>query len=473
MGKTYTDADLKRILGANRADSPIIDQKMQEAYAEIRKRGNKSNIRKINVIEEKDVQTQGSGRYSTKTSSVWKKAGGGFGAAAAVFILAIIFCAANPSLASEIPVLGSIFSKMQGIFTFGGIPEDEITYLQEEQTAGAGGAEGMGNVSGTSIGQMMQEQSIGAGELWESSETPDNTSMSRYQATDRGLTVTLTEYYASNQAIFIGVKVESEEAFPEMANFSNYQLLQLYTTETYSFRDVGNEEITYFRDLEGQLEDENTFVGVMRIDYDSIRMDYRKYDAAVAEADAKGEPYPEINDDTYADWIREYEIPDSFQMQLQIDGFRIYPYQQETGVEPYKVKGTWTILDTLDIRQSSTNSAVIRIDETNEEGIGLEYIELSPVELTLHMLQNGDRLTFAVVFDKDGRRIRHGGTNAYDLAIYGHDISVITIYVCDYDEYMDELKGIGLQQGDAVFQEVLEERSLYKKTIDTTQYLQD
>lgn len=35
---------------------------------------------------------------------------------AAAFVLAMIFCAANPSLASEIPVLGSIFNKMQGIF---------------------------------------------------------------------------------------------------------------------------------------------------------------------------------------------------------------------------------------------------------------------------------------------------------------------------------------------------------------------
>lgn len=449
MKRAYTDADLKQILSANRKDSAVIDRKMQDAYAEIRHRSNKNKVK------------------------AWKKVIGGFGAAAAAFILAVIFCTANPSLASEIPVLGSIFHKMQGIFTFGGIPKEEITYLQEEQTAGADESESRGNgsPSPSSIEQMMQEQSAGAAEIWETSETPDNASQSRYQAADQGLTVMLTEYYASNQAVFIGVKVESDEAFPEMVTFPvdpHYQLLQLYTTETYSFRDEAD-TVNGFRHLEGRLVDEHTFEGVMRIDYDSIRMDYRKYDAACAEADAKGELDTMMDADVRDDLITEYEVPDSFQMQLQINGFRGYVSTDVQEEEDYRVKGTWTIQDMLDIQQSSENSAVIRIDETNAEGIGLEYIELSSVELTLHLIQNGDRLTVAVAFDKDGRRIQNGGTNFHALAIFGHDISVINVYVCDYDEYMDELKGIGLQQGDEVFQEVLEERALYKKTIDIAQ----
>lgn len=447
MKRVYTDADLKQILSANRKDSAVIDRKMQDAYGEIRRISKKNKVK------------------------AWKKVIGGFGAAAAAFILAVVFCAANPSLASEIPVLGSIFNKMQGIFTFGGIPQDEITYLQEEQDAGVDESESMDSRSSSSIGQMMLEQSVGAADIW---ETSDNTVQSRYQAADQGLTVMLTEYYASNQAVFIGVKVESDEAFPEMVTFAadpHYQLLQLYTTETYSFRDEAD-TVNGFRHLEGRLVDEHTFEGVMRIDYDSIRMDYRKYDAACAEADAKGELDTMMDADVRDDLITEYEVPDSFQMQLQINGFRGYVSTDVQEEEDYRVKGTWFIPDALDIRQSTENSAVIRIDETNAEGIGLEYIELSSVELTLHLIQNGDRLTVAVAFDKDGRRIQNGGTNFHALAIYGHDISVINVYVCDYDEYMDELKGIGLQQGDEVFREVLEERALYKKTIETTLYLQ-
>lgn len=445
MKKVYTDADLRRILGARKADSTIIEQKIQEAYAEIRKSSN--------------------AKTGQRTGRIWKRTVGGFGAAAAVFVLAMIFCAANPSLASEIPMLGSIFNKMQGIFTFGGIPKEEITYLQDGEPEGADAGENMsGGASGGTVSQGLAESTgiFGAS---------NDTSLSRYQATDQGLTVTLTEYYASNQSIFIGVRVESEKAFPEMATFGSehYQLLQLSTTETYSFRDEGA-EIRGFRDLEGRLTDEYTFEGVMRIDYDSIKMDYRKYDAAVAEADKKGEPYPEINDETFSDWIDEYEVPDSFRMQLQIERIRGYVLAEEQveDDQDYRVQGTWMIPDTLNIQCSSTDSAVIRIDETNGEGIGLEYIEISAVEMTLHPIQNGDRAVVAVALDKDGRQIRHGGTNGNELAIYGHDISVIIVYVCDYYEYMDELKGISLQQGYEAFQEALEERALYKKTIDTT-----
>lgn len=280
----------------------------------------------------------------------------------------------------------------------------------------------------------------------EVSETSDDTTLLRYQASDQGITFTLTEYYASNQAVFIGVRIENEEPFPEMANFGGrdgYQLLQLMTTEMYSFRDEGNEVVTGGRNVEGKLEDEHTFVGIMRIDYDSIRIDDRKYIAAYEEAEAKGEPLPWIDAETYDLYIDQYEVPDSFQMQLQIDSVRAYPDTEgQDGLDDYRIKGTWTIPNTLDIQQSAQGSTTIWINETNAEGIGLEYIEISPIELALHPIENGDRLCIAVAFDKDGKWLQNGSTNFYELAIQGHDISVITVYVCDYDEYMDELKGI-------------------------------
>ena len=43
------------------------------------------------------------------------------------------------------------------------------------------------------------------------------TEPAQYQVSDQGYTITLTDYYATNQAIFLGVKMESEEGFPEMS----------------------------------------------------------------------------------------------------------------------------------------------------------------------------------------------------------------------------------------------------------------
>lgn len=428
MNKTYTDADLKRILGSDRKKSEIIDRKMQEAYREIRLKGKEHE------------RMRNSGWHTIGMGRIWKKAAGGFGAAAVVFLLAIVFCTANPSLAAELPVVGSIFAKVQEIFPFGRIPEENITFLQEDGKAGT------------------------------DNDVPysDNA-----KAFDQGITFTLTEYYASNQAVFLGVRVENEEFFPELVYLNEpdkFQLLQLTTTETYSFRAEGNKVVYGARDLEGRLLDDHTFEGIIRIDYDSIRADDRKYIAACEEAEAKGEPLPAINAENYDFYVNEYKIPDSFQMQFQINSFWGYTVQEDgEGGERYRMKGEWVIPDILKIQQSTQGSDTIWINEVNEEGIGLEYIEISPIELTLHPFENAGGLCIAVAFDKDGRWMESGSTNFYELATTGHDISAITVYICDYDEYMDELKGIVIKQGDAAFQAVLEERALYKKTIETMQ----
>ena len=61
-----------------------------------------------------------------------------------------------------------------------------------------------------------------------------------YQAQSQGITITFTEYYASNQAVFVGVRIENDEEFPEFATMGdgNYQLIQVSTQEEYSFRDT-------------------------------------------------------------------------------------------------------------------------------------------------------------------------------------------------------------------------------------------
>ena len=475
MKKTYTDADLRRILGADRADSAVIDQKMLEAYEEIRQRGKKGSNTNINLNKNR---VQNGNRHHSDTGRSLKKASGGFGAVAAAFVLAMIFCAMNPSLAEEIPVLGSIFNKMQGIAKFGGAPEDEIIYLQEEEKyTDVEETENIGNPGSTTVGQVTQEQTAGAANIWEASETSDNTVLSRYQAADQGLTVTLTEYYASNQGISIGVRVENEEPFPEMAVMlaePRNQLLQLSIMETYSFRDEGDRVVNGFRNMEGRMVDEHTFEGVMRIDYESIKKDFRKYNEAVdewdnresEEADEKGESYMEISDDL----IEEYEIPESFQMQLEIQNFRIY-----TQEEKYIIRGRWTIPATLEIRQSTKDTATIWVNETNEYGWGLEYVEISPTEVTIHSIKPEGSLSFAtpIVLDKNNRPLVFD-TNGNQFGTYGRDISVITVYVCD-DEIDLINQAAYLPDGtldDDLYAELLEEKAQYKKIIDITQYLE-
>ena len=478
MRKTYTDTELRQILGTDRADSAIIDRKMQEAYEEIRRRSNKDKIIDISTVKGKGTSVRKSKKHSRNKGRILKKTVGGFGAAAAIFLAAIIFCAANPALAEEIPVLGSIFNAMQGLVTFGGVPEDEITYLREEQSAGADEAGNIGNSGGTTIGQVMQEQNVGAANVLEVPEESDQTASTQYRATDQGLTVTLTEYYASNQGISIGVRVESEEPFPEMAVMlaePRNQLLQFSTTETYSFRDEGDRIVSGFRNLEGKMVDEHTFEGVMRIDYESIKKDFRKYNEAVDKWDyegyedalEKGEPYTEISDDL----IEEYDVPESFWMRFAIQNIRIYTYE-----EKYIVRGDWTFPTTLEIRQSTKDTATIWVNETNEYGWGVEYVEISPTEVTVHAIQPEGSLSFAtpVVLDKKNRPLVFG-TNGNQFGTYGRDTSVITVYVCDdrinlikSDAYLPDGK-----LDEELYAELLNEKAQFKKIIDITMYLQE
>lgn len=63
------------------------------------------------------------------------------------------------------------------------------------------------------------------------------TEPAQYQVSDQGYTITLTDYYATNQAIFLGVKMESEEGFPEMsADSDGKSQIMIATLEEYSFR---------------------------------------------------------------------------------------------------------------------------------------------------------------------------------------------------------------------------------------------
>ena len=287
-----------------------------------------------------------------------------------------------------------------------------------------------------------------------------------YRDQYNGITITFTEYYASNQAIFFGVCIESEEAFPAFAVMgdTDYQLIQANTKEQYSFR---NTEVGGVRNIEGRLEDAHTFAGIMRVDYDSINIDDSKYEAACREAEEKDEELPAVTEETWDLYMDRYEVPETFEVQIKIESLWGYCREEidaENGNQ-YKVRGSWEF-SPCRIEKSIADIQTIQVGKVNEQGIGLDMIEISPVELTLHTIEPANRLTFAVALDKEGKKLASGSSNAYELATTGHDISTVTVYICDYNEYMDEIKAYALED-DKKFRNMLEERALFKTVVDT------
>lgn len=463
--KIMHDNELRRILGANLEPSRIIDAKMEEAYRMIR-----------------NADTGQGGSFATGNKMI-RNVLVGLGSAAAVFALMVTFCVMNPVLASEIPILGGVFSRIADLFSFGQLPEEDTVALYQ---AGGGVPADQGS----------------AGENAPGDQRVTDTAV--YQQTSGDITVTLTEVYASNQAVFIGVNVKNEQEFPQMALFADgTQILSAETVESYSFRP---DTIQALRSIEGRFADAHTFDGIVRIDYSEIDADESRYqqmlDGAGITPEDISQPGNEalwLTDENYEQYIDHYDIPETFTMKLDISaivGSLAEPLPREGGksgeelermtdeewqaymeslpqewydypnkYEHWWQEGSWSY--DLTVTQKDGASRVIEVNRTNEAGIGIRSIELSSVEMTLNTIEGAD--TIAVALDADGNQIENGSSNMYELAIAGHDISSVYIYICDWDEYMDEIKGYRIpgNHPDKSFQEVLEERALFKTVVET------
>ena len=484
--RKYSDDDLRNILGTASIQNQVIDTRIRETLESIRQERAETAAREEKSDKHRAVPTWNkqirNGKYTVRKKQVhdknhtarknqvhgknhtaWQKLAYGLGTVAAVIIVSIGICVANPSLAADIPILGNIFAKVQEVFPFGRIPEDETTRLYDENVRTPQTAIEKSNLMVGGDPNIIDEA---AGSETDTSGESMKDEGFIYRDQDNGITVTFTEYYASNQAIFFGVCIESEEAFPAFATMgdTDYQLIQARTEEQYSFRDtiVGG-----FRNIEGRLEDAHTFAGIMRVDYDSINVDDSKYEAACREAEEKGEELPAVTEETWDQYMDRYEVPEEFAVQIKIESLRGYCREEidaENGNQ-YRVRGNWEF-PSCKIEKSTADVQTIQVGEVNEQGVGLAMIEISPVELTLHTIEPANRLTFAVALDKDGKKLASGSSNAYELAIAGCDISTVTVYICDYDEYMDEIKAHALED-DGKFREALEEKALFKTVVDT------
>ena len=77
--------------------------------------------------------------------------------------------------------------------------------------------------------------------------------------------------------------------------------------------------------------------------------------------------------------------------------------------------------------------------------------------------ERAEKGVFVVVLDADGQLLPNGSSSYADTyAINGRDVSKVYVYVCDYVEYMDDIKGY---RNDTDFKKILDERALYRKEI--------
>ena len=133
----------------------------------------------------------------------------------------------------------------------------------------------------------------------------------------------------------------------------------------------------------------------------------------------------------------------------------------------WSLTGDWNFH--VDVEVDHTKTVTKEVNDIDENGLGVISATRTPFELSV-VTEMGSGLYFAAVLDADGDLMSEYGDSTGTLAIQDHDVSKIDVYICDYDEYMDELKGYYWngnveESGYATFKELLDARALHHTEI--------
>ena len=418
----------------------------------------------------------------------WMKIGGRIaGGMAAVLAVGFIFCAVNPVMAKNLPVVGGLFEILQDNVSFFGDFSEHATTLEAVDTTET-------DTEGNPPEDTEAEQDM----------TKDDTA---YTKTADGLTITCSEVYANSQAVYITMQLKSEQPFPKTETLaeSGTPVIDLDMTGSVDF----NQEADPIIDgqVEGQFLDDNTYACIFRYDLAQAAKDYTEYIEKYNEMtqqvmDEMGITQADLDDQTdegyalleefinkvserggaYQKYIKDIEIPDTFNLHLDISKVRGLEadyewseaddenYGRDAGY--YKYEGDWSFDIPVTVDDSRTE--VLELNDTNDAGIGLKSVIRSPYELTVNELykEGSNSDCFMVALDANGNTLPYNEStgNCNNFAIQDRDISTVDIYFLDYIQYMDELKGQQnfdnpTKEDGQKWKKLLEENAKYHKTL--------
>lgn len=383
----------------------------------------------------------------------WMKIGGRIaGGAAAVLIIAFVFYMTDPVMAKNIPVVGGLFETLQNNVSFFGDFADHATTLEA--------------VDGVETEENSQDS------------TAANAADTAYTKTADGLTITCSEVFANSQAVYMTMQFKSDTPFPqtETRAESGTPIIDLDMTGGVDFNPDADPSID--GQVEGQFLDDNTYACIFRYDLAQVAKDYTEYNEKYDEMtqqvlDEMGITDADLSDETdegyalleeyvdkiserggeYRNYIKNIEIPDTFNLHLDISAVKgmeaDYQWSEDdfakygTDVGYYKYEGDWSFDIPVTVDDSQTE--VMELNDINDAGIGLRSVIRTPYELTINELyeEGSNSDCFMVALDANGNKLPYNDSvgNCNIFAIQDRDISTVDIYILDYIQYMDELKG--------------------------------
>lgn len=375
---------------------------------------------------------------------------GAIAAAALVIVCAGVLFVSDPAYAARLPLIGRIFSMVQEKVSYKGDFSDGAKVYVEE--AGKDAREGTGNTSRGNTTQASEENGA---------KNSEGKSSGQYIQTSNGLTVTVSEANCTEQALYLALCIENEEDFPadfiKTKNMDgyvlDYDILHLTTESYYDVPGMGKKErgaangysAPYY--IEGNFVDARTFTGIIRVALeDDLMSSGRAVNRDTAENDA---------DLIWTDRVEE--LPDQFTYYLEISDIygELMEYEEmqardpETGemitvpdVVMKHYEGTWNFA--IEVSKNRADTQTVQVNKTNEDGVGIASVEKTAFEISAKILlpEGAEEYDYVIaILDADGKRMDSQGENAEVFSTYGRNTDTVYVYVCDYMQFMDELKG--------------------------------
>ena len=493
----------------------------KDTYSEENRKVESLEINKYSQDDREFADNSNSTRSHRKFKTIYKTVLG-MTAAAAVFSAV---CITNPAFAENIPLVGNVFERIGNSLGFSGDFSKYATPLEDENSSTEVGSTQNEKEQNTSSDNMNTNAT-------ESDNKENENTDSKWSQTYNGTTLTVSEVYCNDTALYISLIISMEEKIPNtLLTEDGTPWINLNNGSIWMKCDFNDGDMLVNAPLDGQLIDDHTFAGVLRIDNTEFTYDFageqrfneawekfwkekgiddvynatnEEMAAAIGIEDAENVT---IEDAIAAgapdekDYLKEIKVPDQFTMELsfpQIVGMlpeeetttpeipqelrderdqavadaglneddyeNFTEEQQETlrlidqemynkytklypdvNKHPNKYENWWVDGDwdfTIPVEKNDAQTVTKEIQAVDSEGNGVTSLTKTPFEITMN--ESGDTADyFPVILDADGKPMSFGkftGT-ANTVAISDRDISTVYVYLCDYIEYMDELKG--------------------------------
>ena len=390
----------------------------------------------MNGVDEKLIADCDTFYENSKVTKIHKSKFYLISSIAAILALSVfsLVCISHPAFAKDIPLVGNIFSQLGYKLGFGGEYDNYATPISSDETG-----------QGTSL-----------------SDTAD------------GNTLTLQDIYCDEKSMYISVEVKSKDSFPidQMYTIGDIYRFDISDSKVnYSFVTDSTYNWYYFDYIEGEFADEHTFEGYIKADLDSVL----RY---IPDDEAQSNQFVYDSD---VDW-KYYTLPDNFTVDVTInriiasidnpendnlsnDERASLPYPNE--YENWWIDGPWSF--TFDVNVTHGKVLEKTLDVTGlDSGFDKLSVSLSPFELVFNYDTEAATDYVVVAADANGRFME--SMDYMDtIPVLGYDTSSVTIYICDYDEYMDSIKGQLLDENgevsDSDCRDILENNALYSQTI--------